>query len=179
MISGRRFIQTVWIFILWLPERPFWGLVGEAASTPIVTWYVYHGWYMPIITFLFYKVYYTTSDIRFFCILICVWLLSITWHIDHGNYITSKLWALIALFGVVLCCWWMMTNCHIWWLTVICHLWGHVCPLSLACLSFVCGWLHLLYPDTLGVPFPPLGGLPPTGDLSVRRPRFAMLAVSQ
>ena len=48
---------------------------------------------------------------------------------------------------------------------VICHMWGHVCPSSAACLSFVRGLLRSLYPDTLGVLFPPLGGLPPTGGL--------------
>ena len=47
----------------------------------------------------------------------------------------------------------------------------------MACLSFVCGSLRLLYPDTLGVPFPPLGGLPPIGELSVHRMWFALFAV--
>ena len=56
---------------------------------------------------------------------------------------------------------------------------GHVCPSSAARLSFVCGSLRSLYPDTLGVPSPILGGLPPTEDLSFLRPRFSMLAVSQ
>ena len=55
---------------------------------------------------------------------------------------------------------------------------GHL-PHVGARLSFVCGSLRSLYPDTLGVPFPPLGGLPPTGDSSVPRPWFATLAVSQ
>ena len=56
---------------------------------------------------------------------------------------------------------------------------GHVCPSSAARLSFVCGSLRLLYPDTLGVLLPTLGGLPPIGDSSVLCPRFAKLAVSQ
>ena len=54
---------------------------------------------------------------------------------------------------------------------------GYLPPVGLR-LSFVRGLLRSLYPDTLGVPFPPLGGLPPMGDLSVRRPWFATPAVS-
>ena len=93
--------------------------------------------------------------------------------------ITSKLWALIALFGVVSCCWWLITNGHLLWLTVICHLWGCICPSSAARLSFVRGSLCSLHPDTLGVLFPPLGGLPPTGDSSVCCPWFATPGVSK
>ena len=54
---------------------------------------------------------------------------------------------------------------------------GHLLPVGVR-LSFVRGLLRSLYPNTLGVPFPPLCGLPPTGDSSVRRPWFATPAVS-
>ena len=46
-------------------------------------------------------------------------------------------------------------------------------------LSFVRFALRSLYPNTLGVLFPQLGGLPPTGDLSVRCPWFDTAAVSK
>ena len=55
---------------------------------------------------------------------------------------------------------------------------GHLPPVGVR-LSFVRGSLRSLYPNTLGFPFPILSGLPPTGDLSVLRQRFATLAVSQ
>ena len=55
---------------------------------------------------------------------------------------------------------------------------GHLPPVGMR-LSFVHGLLRSLYPDTLGFPFPPLGGLPPTGDLCVRCPWFAPSAVSE
>ena len=36
----------VYIFVLRFPAQPLSGLVGESASPPMVTWYVYHGWNM-------------------------------------------------------------------------------------------------------------------------------------
>ena len=63
---------------------------------------------------------------------------------------------------------------------------GHLPPVggvsvlfSVACLSSVRDSLRLLYPNTLGVLFPPLGGLTHMGDLSVCRPWFATSAVSK
>ena len=46
-------------FVLCLQLRPFSGLLGKAASPPIVTWYVYHGWHLPrSVVVYFYKVYF-------------------------------------------------------------------------------------------------------------------------
>ena len=55
---------------------------------------------------------------------------------------------------------------------------GHLPPVGVR-LSFVRGSLRSLYPDTLGVPFPPLGGLPPPGESSVRSPWFTPSTVSE
>ena len=67
----------------------------------------------------------------------------------------------------------LMTNGH------LLPVGGHVCPSSAARLSVVRGSLRSLYPDNMGVPFPTLDGLPPTGDSSVLCPRLAKLTVSQ
>ena len=65
----REFVITVWhiawivcIFILRLSERPFSGLVGEVASSPInFTPAIWHGWQQPIIgIFKFYQVRHPT-----------------------------------------------------------------------------------------------------------------------
>ena len=79
----------------------------------------------------------------------------------------------------------MGTNCLIWCGVVLLVAYdqrssfmtnGHLLPVGVR-LSFVRGSLRSLYPNTLGVTFPPLGGLPPTGDLSVRRLWFATPAI--
>ena len=55
---------------------------------------------------------------------------------------------------------------------------GHLPPVGVR-LSFVRDSLCSLYTDTLGVPFPPLGGMPPMGESFVRRPWFATSIVSK
>ena len=46
MING--FYRRSAYFFLFLPARPYLGLVDEAASLPIFSWCVHHGWHLPI-----------------------------------------------------------------------------------------------------------------------------------
>ena len=64
LITGRRIIQNVCIFVLCFPVRPFLGLVGEAASPPIVVpdFSILVCIYLLVLIY-FYKVYSNTLDI--------------------------------------------------------------------------------------------------------------------
>ena len=65
VVFGLRVVQTVYIFLLRLPSRPFLGLVGEADSPPVISLYVYHGW--DINTRLLYFTRYIPTPWIFSC----------------------------------------------------------------------------------------------------------------
>ena len=52
-------------FVLRLPVWPFSGLVGEADSTPIFIWYVYHDWHLTLIGIYFIFTGYSPTPFIF------------------------------------------------------------------------------------------------------------------